>query len=230
MSLNRRSFRQSLRHALHTAEWYTQSWAKNILAAECIDGWAGRKHNAEPSILAVYTKKSTKKSGYDFTHARKMTSFLIEHGVPNFCLLPQVWEPYFLRRNRIPLNDTQDRFWLLNDRTFLDAANMNHWLRTRHYWGVSFLPSPTECLNIFQDPQLFESMLEEDWHYIEFGGHPSGAWIKQAIAAHAQWPAYSSLLQLHHNCESREEFIAMHLTSRQTFLNPNSDLMLELPW
>lgn len=224
--LNPRSFafRKQLRQSMETLDWQNCFWARNVLAAECIQGWAGRKQYNEAAIVTVYLKKKP-----TIEALRQMTTFFLHAGLPPFVLLPLTWNSYCLSQNRIPANDTQDRFWLLRGRNSLSHRHWDHWVLIPSTWGQLFIPTEQECLTIFNDDYLFNQMIVADWNYTENYGYPGSLWKDCVQKCHTILPHYAAALELLSSYELSEGYTAAHQELRRRFFQIESIDSFPLP-
>ena len=219
------SYRNKLRQSLEATSWQKCAWATTVLAAECVQGWAGRKNPTGATMLHVYC---TKFLGSHETRA--MAKFLQTAGLPSFNLVPIREYSSEISANRLSKNDTQDRFWLLRGYNALDSSHWDHWSLTKSYWGVHFQPSDQEAMHIVQDPLLFDAMLAQDWSRQEHFGE-SSPWAEMVAAYHAQWPDYSAMVQMMDslNMSTFEDFRSTHLSLRTNYLAPQPVESFDLP-
>lgn len=219
------AYRNTLRQSLETTGWRGCAWAKNILAAECVQGWAGRKKATSATMLRVYcTQYPTAQS------TKEMASFLQNAGLPPFNLVP-IREYYReLDANRVPKHDTQDRFWLLRGYNALDTSHWDHWSLTGSHWGNHFQPSAVEAMRIVQDPIFFDKMLTQDWSRQEHFGEAS-PWAALVAKYHEQWPGYSAMVQMMSTLQmsTADDFRATHLSLRSSYLDPKPVESFDLP-
>lgn len=220
-----RLFRNILRQTLLDKEWQKCQWANHILAAECVQGWAGRKQPEKATMLRVYSARDI-----GAVHTTNMAAFLQDSGLPPFNLIPIRGYRQEIEANRLPTQDTQDRFWLLRNYNALDATHWDHWLLTKMHWGGLFQPSAQQAMTIVNDIDLFNTMLTHDWSRQDHFGEPS-TWAAAVSKYHEQWPNYSAMVQLLGTLQSStfEEFRSTHLSLRAGYLNPQPVESFDLP-
>lgn len=219
------AYRNALRQSLEATGWRGCAWAANVLAVECVQGWAGRKNPKGATMLRVYCTQ------YLTPHNTKaMAKFLQDAGVPAFNLVPIREYSRELSANRLSQGDTQDRFWLLRGYNALDIGHWDHWSLTRSYWGIHFQPSAEEAMRIIEDPIFFDSMLTQDWARQEHFGEAS-PWEALVAKYHEQWPNYSAMVQLLSTMtmSTEEDFRSTHRSLRASYLNPKPMESFELP-
>jgi hypothetical protein len=219
------AFRRTLRQSLEALDWRSFAWARHVLAAECVQGWAGRKSPQSATMLYIYCTQ------YLTTHSTtELANFLQQHGLPPFNLIPVREYSRELSANRLSKCDTQDRFWLLGSYNALDKSHWDHWSLTKSGWGSHFKPSAEETLQIIQDPILFDTMLTQDWSRQEHFGE-SSTWVALVTKYYAQWPAYSTTVQMLSAMpmSSFEDFRATHLLLRTNYQVPRAMESFELP-
>ena len=78
------AFRNQLRQSLESSDWRSQEWSSNVLAAECLQGWAGRKDPEGPTMLHLYCLRAFNKS----VSIKALAKYLRQQGVPPFNLAP----------------------------------------------------------------------------------------------------------------------------------------------
>ena len=219
------AYRRALRQSLEATGWHGSPWAATVLAAECVQGWAGRKNPTGATMLRVYCTKFLSSN-----HTKEMAKFLQDAGVPPFNLVPIREYSSEILANRLSKIDTQDRFWLLRDYNALDSGHWDHWSLTKAYWGVHFQPSAQEAMRIVQDPILFDTMLAQDWSRQEHFGE-SSPWAEMVATYHAQWPDYSAMVQMMDSLQisTLEDFRSTHLSLRANYLSPQPVESFDLP-
>ncbi len=212
------AFRNQLRQSLESSDWRSQEWSSNVLAAECLQGWAGRKDPEGPTMLHLYCLRAFNKS----VSIKALAKYLRQQGVPPFNLVPIHLYTKEINANRLPRKDTQDRFWLMGSYNAIDVTHWDHWSRTKRYWGNAFSPSENEALRILNDPQLFEAMIESDWDLVHHTVDGKSHWNEIVQRYHAQWPQYSMAMQLlNPQCAAtKEDFLQGHRDLRAQFFAP----------
>jgi len=208
-------YRSTLRVQLENLKWQNTSWAPGILAAEVVQGWAGRKQNRFPTAqLRVYhTRKWNRNNISDFGN------FMAQIVLPGpTIIVPIRWMIVLQRQNRVPLTDTQDRFWILRDTSYIDIRHWNHWSLTKEGWGIFFKPTENEAKKIYECDILFNSaMSQENYSTCENGEGPY--WV-QVVQKYAHiWPSYAAIVHL--NRESIEKTITGDMSS---YINLMCDL------
>ncbi len=221
------AFRNELRQSLESSDWRSREWGPHVLAAECVQGWAGRKDPNDSTMLYVYCLRGFNKGA----NIKALAKYFKQQGVPPFNLVPIHLYTKEIRANRLPRKDTQDRFWLLGSYNAIDVTHWDHWSRTRRYWGHSFSPSEQEAMRILHEPQLFEAMLDSDWDLVHHTVDGKSHWQEIVLRYHAQWPQYSMALQLlaPEGAKDKNDFIASHLHLRAQFFTPPVSETFELP-
>lgn len=221
------AFRNELRQSLDSSDWRSRDWAPDVLAVECVQGWAGRKDPTGSTMLHVYCLRGFIKPA----RIKSMAKYLKDHGVPPFNLVPIHLYTKEMKANRLPKNDTQDRFWLMGSFNAIDVAHWDHWSRTQRYWGAAFKPSASEAMTILHEPQLFDAMLNSDWDMLRHVVDGKSQWNEMVLNYHAQWPQYSMAMQLLNpqSAATKEDFIAAHEQLRAQFFAPPVSETYELP-
>lgn len=221
------AFRNELRQSLESSDWRSREWGPYVLAAECVQGWAGRKDPEGSTMLHVYCLRGLNKG----PSIKSLAKYLKQQGVPPFNLLPIHLYTKEIKANRLPKNDTQDRFWLMGNFNAIDVTHWDHWSRTQRYWGIAFKPSAAQAMRILHDPQLFEAMINSDWDLVHHTVDGKSQWSEVVLNYHAQWPEYSMAMQLLNpqNAASKEDFIQGHAQLRAQFFAPAVSETYELP-
>ena len=228
LPVNTKIARNQLRHDFLQGAWRSFSWSSDILAIECQDGWAGR-NPTEHSLATIVIYIQKKLSEYKLKACIKYLQTICKRP---FYAYHIVWDGRNIKQNRLPHNDTQDRFWLLNDLSFLTPSNWNYWVSTNQGWGTYFTPSVKEITKIYEDAVLFKRMLEGEYrYYMHFD--MECFWMSQIQKHFDVFKTYATLLQVHKLPDTyildEDEYVAYHLNIREQALNPEYMVNYTLP-